>query len=211
MTAVTGSGIRVMSDSLIAFQPAIDEPSNITPSAKVSSSMIDTSKVTCCHLPRGSVKRRSTYLTSLSLIDCRTSLAVVMGFPTFFAGRIPDGTTAVDDWSQPDVVDVGCQQEGCRSSLDVTPQDVGKSDSTGLGERPARGRGMDGQIASRPDSPVRMRTASSILETKILPSPIRPVCAARRMASIAFSTRSSEITISIFTLGRKSTMYSAPR
>src|SRR5215212_8627585 len=75
MTAVTGSGIRVMSDSLIAFQPAIDEPSNITPSAKVSSSMIDTSKVTCCHLPRGSVKRKSTYLTSLSLIALSTSFA----------------------------------------------------------------------------------------------------------------------------------------
>jgi hypothetical protein len=30
-----GSGISVMSDSLIAFQPAIEEPSNIRPSAKV--------------------------------------------------------------------------------------------------------------------------------------------------------------------------------
>ena len=35
--------------------------------------------------------------------------------------------------------------------------------------------------------------------------------AARRIASMAFSTRSSPITISILTLGRKSTMYSAPR
>src|SRR5580704_15468797 len=76
MVAVTGSGIRHMSDSLMAFQPAIDEPSNIRPSAKESSSIMPTSKVTCCHLPRGSVKRRSTYLTSLSLIDLRTSLAV---------------------------------------------------------------------------------------------------------------------------------------
>src|SRR5882672_5449432 len=70
-----------MSDSLIAFQPAIEEPSNIRPSAKVSSSIIVTSNVTCCHLPRGSVKRRSTYLTSLSLIDFRTSLAVFMNTP----------------------------------------------------------------------------------------------------------------------------------
>jgi hypothetical protein len=30
-----------------------------------------TSKVTCCHLPRGSVKRKSTYFTSLSLIIFR--------------------------------------------------------------------------------------------------------------------------------------------
>src|ERR1700740_898722 len=82
IVAVTGSGIRHMSDSLIAFQPAIDEPSNIVPSAKTSSSIMPMSKVTCCHLPRGSVKRKSAYLTSLSLINFRTSLAVVMeGLP----------------------------------------------------------------------------------------------------------------------------------
>ena len=75
--ADAGSGIRFMSDSLIAFQPAIEEPSNIWPSAKVSSSIMVTSKVTCCHLPRGSVKRKSTYFTSLSLII----------FMTFFGGR----------------------------------------------------------------------------------------------------------------------------
>src|SRR3954452_31229 len=82
MVAVTGSGIRHMSDSLIAFQPAIEEPSNMVPSAKISSSTIEMSKVTCCHLPRGSVKRRSTYLTSLSLIAFRTSLPVFMGTPS---------------------------------------------------------------------------------------------------------------------------------
>ena len=39
-----------------------------------------------------------------------------------------------------------------------------------------------------PVSPVRMRTTSSMLETKILPSPMRPVWAALRIASIAPST-----------------------
>src|ERR1041385_1001183 len=72
-------------------------------------------------------------------------------------------------------------------------------------------RGPPRQIASKPDSPVRIRIASSMLETKILPSPMRPVCAARRIASMAFSTMSSPSTTSIFTLGRKSTTYSAPR
>src|SRR5271167_973299 len=81
MHAEVGSGMRVMSDSLIALQPAIDEPSNIVPSAKTSSSIMPISKVTCCHLPRGSVKRRSTYFTSLSLMDFRTSLAVFMNTP----------------------------------------------------------------------------------------------------------------------------------
>ena len=39
MHADVGSGISVMSDSLIAFQPAIEEPSNISPSANASSSI----------------------------------------------------------------------------------------------------------------------------------------------------------------------------
>src|SRR3984957_12030937 len=78
MQAELGSGIRVMSDSLIAFQPAIEEPSNIRPSAKASSSIKVWSNVTCCHLPRGSVKRKSTYFTSFSLIALSTSLAVFM-------------------------------------------------------------------------------------------------------------------------------------
>ena len=36
-TAVEASGIRIMSDSLMPFQPAIEEPSNILPSTKNSS------------------------------------------------------------------------------------------------------------------------------------------------------------------------------
>src|ERR1700736_1010015 len=81
--AVAGSGIRVMSDSWIGLQPAIEEPSNPKPSAKTSSLKIVTSKVTCCHLPRGSVKRRSTYFASWSLSDLSTSLAVFMSYPLF--------------------------------------------------------------------------------------------------------------------------------
>ncbi len=78
MQAEAGSGIRHMSDSLIAFHPAIDEPSNIMPSANVSSSIMPMSNVTCCHLPRGSVKRKSAYFTSLSLIIFMTFFGVVM-------------------------------------------------------------------------------------------------------------------------------------
>ncbi len=38
MTALSGSGISTMSDSLMPFQPAIDEPSNILPSSNSDSS-----------------------------------------------------------------------------------------------------------------------------------------------------------------------------
>src|SRR5215468_8266323 len=89
MQAEFGSGIRHMSDSCIAFQPAIDEPSNIMPSEKVSSSMTPMSKVTCCHLPRGSVKRKSANLTSLSLTSFRTSLAVVIDTVPLVFRRYP--------------------------------------------------------------------------------------------------------------------------
>jgi hypothetical protein len=50
-----------MSDSLIAFQPAIDEPSNIVPSSKKSSSTRSVDQRHVLQLARGSVKRRSTY------------------------------------------------------------------------------------------------------------------------------------------------------
>src|ERR1043166_7443839 len=87
MQAVAGSGIRHMSDSWIAFQPGTEEPSNIWPSANVSSSIMLLSKVTCCHLPRGSVNRKSTYFTSLSLIIFMTSLAVAIAFPLLMTAR----------------------------------------------------------------------------------------------------------------------------
>ena len=86
-----------MSDSLIAFQPAIEEPSNMMPSLKKSSSMVDAhAGPVCCHLPRGSVKRKSTYLTSCSLIivqnlswrpSGRSSLLLVDGLTSVHCPR----------------------------------------------------------------------------------------------------------------------------
>src|SRR5690242_9143570 len=67
-----------MSDSLIAFQPAIDEPSNITPSVNESSWVAEAMRAVCCHLPRGSVKRKSTNFTSFSFIIARTCLASIV-------------------------------------------------------------------------------------------------------------------------------------
>src|SRR5580698_1139307 len=77
MTAVAGSGIKIMSDSLIPFQPAIDEPSNILPSVKNPTSTRRVGMVTCCSLPSVSVKRRSANLASFSLISLITSAGVI--------------------------------------------------------------------------------------------------------------------------------------
>src|SRR5450432_466135 len=78
MTAVAGSGIKIMSDSLMPFQPAINEPSNILPSLKKPSSTSRVGTVTCCSLPIVSVKRRSANLASFSLINFITSAGVTV-------------------------------------------------------------------------------------------------------------------------------------
>src|ERR1700735_2720345 len=151
IVAVTGSGIRHMSDSLIAFQPAIDEPSNIVPSEKMSSSIMLISKVTCCHLPRGSVKRRSTYLTSLSLIDFRTSLAVFMNTPFGYrSSRTGRGRTAANahyNWGmfntisecwqvQSDGIQPGFPGPDANGFLDIGHEDFAVADAAGLGCAP---------------------------------------------------------------------------
>src|SRR5579863_417634 len=156
--AVTGSGIRHMSDSLMAFQPAIEEPSNIKPSAKVSSSIMPTSKVTCCHLPRGSVKRRSTYLTSLSLIDFRTSLAVFMN-PPFMVALVWPRAAAGGQWSiqlgdvqynirvsprrRSDGVEPGFPGSDANGLLDIGHKDFSVANTPGLGRAPDR---IDGPL-----------------------------------------------------------------
>src|SRR4051794_5612361 len=159
IVAVTGSGIRFMSDSLIAFQPAIEEPSNINPSANASSSIMPASKVTCCHLPRGSVKRRSTYLTSLSLIAFRTSLPVFMSTPyvllVSLMGRGPRPSVMVNTigWcpiqyasgrlSCSDGVQSGFSGPDADGLLDVGDEDLAVADAAGLGRA---ADGVDGLL-----------------------------------------------------------------
>ncbi len=77
MLAVFGSGMSSMSDASIPFQPATDEPSNAWPEANLSSSKCEIGTVTCCSLPRVSVKRKSTNLTSFSFTIFITSATVL--------------------------------------------------------------------------------------------------------------------------------------
>ena len=67
------------------------------------------------------------------------------------------------------------------------------------------------QTADSPVSPVRMRIDSLIGSTNTFPSPMEPVFAAPTMVATTLSTRLSATTTSIFTFGRKSTVYSEPR
>src|SRR5947209_16285642 len=71
--AVAGSGMTSMSEALITFQPRMLDPSNPSPSVKMSSLYSVSVVVKCCHVPGRSVNLKSTSLTSWSLIILETS------------------------------------------------------------------------------------------------------------------------------------------
>src|ERR1700752_209582 len=104
-----------MSDSLIAFQPAIEEPSNMMPSRNTSSSMVETCCAVCCHFPRGSVNRRSTYST-----ECTVSISSTLPTPSL----APEGLLAI-------------YQSPSRFSVDASAADDG-ADANSTGGRTMR-------------------------------------------------------------------------
>ena len=77
MRAEDASGMSSMSEAWMPFQPAIEEPSKAWPSSNFSLVKYFTGTVTCCSLPRVSVKRKSTNFTSLSLTSFNTSSGVI--------------------------------------------------------------------------------------------------------------------------------------
>src|SRR5262245_5462620 len=77
MNVEVGSGSSNISEAWIPFQPAIEEPSKKWPDSNLSGPKALTGTLTCCSLPRVSVKRRSTNLTSLSLINWNVSFGVI--------------------------------------------------------------------------------------------------------------------------------------
>src|SRR5690554_3230257 len=108
-----------------------------------------------------------------------------------------------------------------RSSLALPDPVRGRvgSDGGARGERqPVGGDGLvlpvpagGAHSASTPCSLVRIRITRSTGAIQILPSPIFPVRAAPAMVSATFSASAVSQRTSTFTLGRRSTVYSAPR
>src|SRR6476660_10606394 len=68
MYAVEGSGNSDMSDSWMAWNPRIEEPSKLRPSSKTDWSNEETGTVKCCMTPGRSQKRTSTISTPSSLM-----------------------------------------------------------------------------------------------------------------------------------------------
>ena len=73
MKAVATSGSSSMSDSWIAWNPRIEEPSKARPSVKTLSSNDSTGRLKCCITPGRSQNRTSTNFTSSSLRYRRSS------------------------------------------------------------------------------------------------------------------------------------------
>src|SRR6056297_701975 len=126
-----------MSDASMDFQPWIDEPSNMNPSSRKSSSTWSAITVTCCSLPRGSVNRISTYSISSSLICLRSasvlmrwSLSLIGSFVfrsvservrTGLAGADADGVLdgADENLAVADLVGAGGVHDGLDRALDL--------------------------------------------------------------------------------------------
>jgi hypothetical protein len=69
-----GVGMKVMSDSLIAFQPRMELPSKLKPSVNESSVSLWIGMVVCCHWPRRSTNLKSTSLTPFFFANSRPRL-----------------------------------------------------------------------------------------------------------------------------------------
>ena len=76
MYEVFGSGIRIMSDSWISWNPRTDEPSKGWPSSNWASVSFEAGIDTCCITPGRSQKRKSTISTSCSSTAASTSAGV---------------------------------------------------------------------------------------------------------------------------------------
>src|SRR6476620_6770794 len=73
MYAVVGSGNSDMSDSLMAWNPRIEDPSKFRPSSKTDWSNDETGTVKCCMTPGRSQKRTSIISTPSSLMYLSSS------------------------------------------------------------------------------------------------------------------------------------------
>src|SRR5664279_2099590 len=77
--AVPGSGTSNMSDSSIACQPLIEEPSNPSPSTNADSSKALNGIETCCQRPSRSTNLKSTILISLPSANSSASFGATEG------------------------------------------------------------------------------------------------------------------------------------
>src|SRR3954447_24603253 len=121
MRAESASGMSSMSEASMPFQPAIDEPSNAWPSLNFDSLNIFAGTVTCCSLPLVSVKRRSTNLTSFSLIVLKTSPAAIKKSPELKGCARDEGERTVRGGARDEAMQ---EQVPCHAGIDESPEET---------------------------------------------------------------------------------------
>src|SRR5947207_1600994 len=78
IVAESGSGMSSMSLSSIAWKPRMLEPSNPSPSLKLSTSSSPSGRLKCCQVPGRSMNRTSTTSTPSALARSNTSRGLVL-------------------------------------------------------------------------------------------------------------------------------------
>src|SRR5437588_12525794 len=78
MVAESGSGMRSMSLSSMAWNPRMLEPSKPSPSEKLPSSSSPSGRLKCCQVPGRSTNRTSTTSTPSALARSSTSRGLVL-------------------------------------------------------------------------------------------------------------------------------------
>src|SRR5204863_4281951 len=76
--AVSGSGIASMSEASRLFQPRIEEPSNPSPSLKISSVNSRMGQLKCCQVPNVSTNLMSIIFAPVFLANSITLLGVLI-------------------------------------------------------------------------------------------------------------------------------------
>ena len=175
------------------------------PSRNTSSSMVETCCAVCCHLPRGSVNRRSTYST-----ECSVSISSTLPTPP----SVPAGLLAM--YGFPVLVSIGAPAIASEAGAELWPALLRSLREAARNAFPLRVEAVSSLSCRARWRPRRVRRCGCGSP----PRPRRRRSCRRRcgrcgrklmIASTARSSTASSQTTSIFTLGRKSTTYSAPR
>src|SRR6056297_486347 len=83
MRAVAASGMAIMSDSLMACQARMEDPSKPKPSSKIPSSTVSMGYEQCCQVPNMSQNFMSTCATLCCLVNSKNSVGVIKNLLVF--------------------------------------------------------------------------------------------------------------------------------
>src|SRR3989440_5181467 len=117
IVAESGSGMRSMSLSSIDWNPRMLEPSNPSPSLKLSTSSSPNGRLKCCHVPGRSTNRTSTTSTPSAFARSSTSRGLVL--PADFVSTAMNTLHEYEDLTGPKLI-LGTNQANNQVRLSQT-------------------------------------------------------------------------------------------